>query len=75
MPNPKANQEFTRNIDFPFNLGYNNQPIHDLINKSVFTNKSKVKMLVNRRRLEMKFITHYVDLLKSIKGMQYEAIE
>ena len=23
----------------------------------------------------MKFITHYVDLLKSIKGMQYEAIE
>ena len=65
----KANQQ--RNIDFPLNIGYNDE----LIELDQMTLKSKASLFLKKQILSKQLAMKYVDLLNAIKNQNYEAIE
>ena len=57
------------------NVGCNDQPIFNYLDKQVLTTRSRVSLYFRRGRLEKQFSRQYVDLLRAISGMRFESIE
>ena len=73
MSDPR--DKFKRNIDFPLNTGYNLQEYYETISNQIYTNRSKLQLILRRSLLQKQFQTQYRDLLQAIKNNNYEAIE
>ena len=71
----QKHEKYKRNVDFPFNCGFNVQEYYKLLNEEVYTNRSKFNLIWRKRMLLNNFITCYTDLLNGIKNNNYEAIE
>lgn len=72
---PNENVDFRSNIDYPLNVGLNQQPIFSVINRQYMSMPSRIKMFFSRKRLEAQFVANFCDMLNGISNMRYETLE
>ena len=72
---PSENADFRSNIDYPLNVGINQQPIFLSINRQYMSVPSRMKLFMKRKRIEAQFVSNFCDMLSGITNMRYETLE
>lgn len=70
-----AAEEYKRNVDFPMNVGFNDQEYYRQIKNEIYTLGSRFNLFFRSQFLNKQFSALYLDLLKAIKNQNYDAIE
>lgn len=69
--NSKANDSFTRNLDFVFNLGYNS--LSEIIENNIPI--TKMFSLIRNKKLINHIKNHYIDLLEAIQFADVKVLD